>query len=128
MHNSILDISAILSDYSSNVQEAIKEDAQRIAKDAVNELKVKSPKRPKSGKYAKGWRVNKQEGRFSISCIVYNATDWQLTHLLEKGHRMVNRKGESRGFVDARVHIAPVEQNSIKQFQKDIERIIKNGG
>lgn len=128
MANSVLEISAILSDYSADIQEAIKEDARRIAKEGVNELKATSPKRKNSGKYAKGWRVKTQEGRWSINCTVYNATDWQLTHLLEKGHRMVNRKGEVKGFVDAKVHIAPVEQKCIKQFQSDIERIIKNGG
>lgn len=126
-YDSIIDIKEILNEYSYDVQDAIAEDAQRIAKEGVSELKVTSPKRPKSGKYAKGWRVKTTKGNGFINCTIHN-TQYQLTHLLEKGHRIVDRHGQEKGHVDARVHIAPVEEKCVRQFEKDVEKIIKNGG
>jgi hypothetical protein len=123
MANSILDVKDLLNEYSDSIQEGIDKEAQEIAKQAVNELKETSPKRPKSGKYARGWRVNTKKGRGFINCTVHNATNWQLTHLLENGHTTRNG-GRTRAFV----HIRPVEEKYVNQYQRDVERIIKNGG
>lgn len=126
-YKSIIDVNDILNEYSDDVQEAIAEAAIKVAKQGVNELKATSPKRPKSGKYARGWRVKTERGKGYISNTIHN-TQYQLTHLLEKGHRIVDRHGQLKGHVDARVHIAPVEQKCINQYTKDVEKIIKNGG
>lgn len=120
-NDSILDIKDILNEYSSEIQEAITEDAQKIAKEAVSELKNTSPKR--TGKYRKGWRVKTTKGNGYVECIVHNATSYQLTHLLEKPH--ATRNG---GRTTPKVHIAPVEEKAVKQYEKDVENIIKNGG
>ena len=124
MADSILDVKDLLNDYSEDIQEGIDKTAQEVAKEAVNELKTTSPKRPKSGKYARGWRVNTKKGRGFINCTVHNATHWQLTHLLENGH--ITRDGESR--TRAIKHISPVEEKVIHQYQQDVEKLIKNGG
>lgn len=121
MSNSILDIQDILNDYSLDIQEGIQEEAEKIAKKGVAELKVTSPKR--TGKYAKGWRVKTNKGRGYIDCTIHNSTNYQLTHLLEKGHLTITGKK-----VAAKTHIAPVEQKCIKEYEKNIETIIKNGG
>lgn len=121
MADSILDIKDILEEYSSDIQEAIIEDAEKVAKKGANELKNTSPKR--TGKYKKGWRVNTQKGRGYVSCTIHNSTNYQLTHLLEKGH--MNRDGSR---TSPRVHIKPVEDKCIKEYEKDVENIIKNGG
>ena len=122
MHNSsILDVKEILNDYSDDIQSAITEEAQIIAKKGVAELKNKSPKR--TGKYRKGWRVNTTKGRGFVECIVHNATDYQLTHLLEKPHLLRNGR-----LSRPQVHIAPVEQQCVSEFERNVENIIKNGG
>lgn len=122
MHNSsILDVKEILNDYSDDIQSAITEEAQIIAKKGVAELKNKSPKR--TGKYRKGWRVNTTKGRGFVECIVHNATDYQLTHLLEKPHLLRNGR-----LSKPQVHIAPVEQQCVSEFERNVENIIKNGG
>lgn len=120
-NNSILDIKDILNDYSLDIQEAITQEAQNVAKKGVAELKNTSPKR--TGKYRKGWRVKTDKGRGFVECIIHNATDYQLTHLLEKPHALRNG-GTSR----PQVHIAPVEQQCVSEYQKNVESIIKNGG
>ena len=119
--NNLIDISDILNEYSQDIQDGITQAAEDIANDGANELKVKSPKR--TGKYRKGWRVDKRSGKGFVHTTIYNATNWQLTHLLEKPHLLRNGK-KSKPIV----HIEPVEQKCIKNFQKTVERIIQNGG
>lgn len=121
MADTILDINKILNDYSSEIQEAIMEDAEKVSKNGAEKLKATSPKR--TGKYARGWRVKTKKGNGFIECEIHNATNWQLTHLLEKPH--LKRNG---GYTMPKVHIKPVEESCIAQFERDVENIIKNGG
>ena len=122
MADSILDIKDILEEYSSDIQEAIIEDAEKVAKKGANELKNTSPKR--TGKYAKGWRVYSTNGKGYTSNIIYN-TNPGLTMLLERTH--ATRNGGSTTPKSAG-HISKVEQKCIKEYEKDVENIIKNGG
>lgn len=117
----ILEISDILNEYSNDIQEAITEEAQSVAKEAVSELKNTSPKR--TGDYRKGWITKTIKGKGFVTSIVHNATDYQLTPLLEKPH--LKRNG---GITTPKVHIAPVEEKAVKEYEKDVENIIKNGG
>ena len=119
--NNLIDISNILDEYSKEVQDGITKAAEDIAKKGANELKTKSPKR--TGKYSKGWKVEKKKGNGFVHTTIYNSTDWQLTHLLEKPHLLRNGK-KSKPIV----HIEPVEEKCIKEFQKEVEYIIQNGG
>ena len=120
-NNSILDINSILNEYSDEIQTNIAETAQKVAKKGCNELKTTSPKR--TGSYSKGWRVRTEKRKGEIECVIYNATNWQLTHLLEKPHLLRNGKLST-----PKVHIYPVEQKCIKEYETEVERIIKNGG
>lgn len=127
--NSLLDIKDILNEYSSDIQDGITEVAFKVAEDGKNELKVSSPKR--TGSYRKGWRVDKKSGKGFVHATIYNATDWQLTHLLEKPHAIRNQYG-TWGTYDPKksgtVHIQPVEEKVNQQFLRDVEQVIKNGG
>lgn len=124
-HNSLIDINSILNEYSSEVQEGITEAALKVAENGKNKLKVTSPK--KTGSYRKGWRVDKRHGKGYVHATIYNATNWQLTHLLEKPHAIRNQYG-TWGTSKPQVHIEPVEQECIRAFEKDVEQVIKNGG
>ena len=119
--NSILDVNTLLNEYSTDIQESIAEIAQKVAKNGANTLKNTSPKR--TGKYSKGWRVKTTKGKGQIECVVYNGTNWQLTHLLEKPHLLRNGRLST-----PKVHIYPVEQKCIKEYETEVERVIKNGG
>lgn len=126
-YNSILDINEILNDYSHDIQEAITDEAQKIAKEGQSKLKSTSPKNRKNtkskGKYAKGWKVKTTKGRGFVNCTIYNATDYQLTHLLENGH--LTRNGSRTKPIK---HIEPVHDECCNEFEKNVEKIIKNGG
>lgn len=126
-YNSILDINEILNDYSHDIQEAITEKAQEIAHEGQLKLKSTSPKNQNNtrhkGRYARGWRVKTIKGRGFVNCIIHNATDYQLTHLLEKGH--LTRNG---GKTKPITHIEPIHNECCSAFEKGVEKIIKNGG
>lgn len=120
MSDSILDVKDILDEYSQEIQEDLEIVTKEISNEAVADLRnVKGTYQVKTGKYNKGWRVNTQKGRGYINCTVYNATDWQLTHLLEKGHATRNG-GKTRAFP----HIAPVEDKYVKKYEEEVDRII----
>lgn len=126
-YNSLIDINEILNEYSSDIQESITEAAYKVAEDGKNKLKVTSPKR--TGDYRKGWRVDKRHGKGFVHATIYNATDWQLTHLLENGHDWVGRDGQrKKDAAKPKTHIKPIELECNQAFEKDVEQIIKNGG
>lgn len=106
----------ILDDYSREVKSVCKDSITATAKESVQKLRNTSPK--KTGSYAKGWRV-KKDG--DMTQTVHNATDYQLTHLLENGHIIRNKKG-TYGRTSGRKHIAPVEEWASEELQNKIER------
>lgn len=121
MANSILNIKDILNEYSEDIREEILNEVESITKKGAKTLKLNSPK--KTGKYAKGWRVKTERGNNYVKSTIYNSTDYQLTHLLEKSH--LTRNG---GRTKPIVHIKPVEESCIKEYEKNVEKIIETGG
>lgn len=120
-YNSILDVNKILDSYAKEISRDIVTDAEIVAKEGVDELRNTSPKR--TGKYRKGWRVRTDKLKNGGESIIYNATDYQLTYLLEKPH--LSRNGR---IVAPKVHIAPVEAKCIKEYERRVEKSIQNGG
>lgn len=109
-------LNAILEEYEDHVEDVF-EDQAKIAGDlAKTEVKNTSPR--DQGDYAKGWRVKK--GRKLEGVIVYNATHPGLTHLLEKGHRIVNQYGE-QGRSPAHPHIKATEEKVGALLEKNIK-------
>ena len=111
-----------LKEYSQDVIEGIDEASERIAKNAVKELKAESPK-GETKKYSRGWTV-KTEKKYgeTNSHIIYNKNKPQLTHLLEHGHA---KRGGGR--VEGKPHIRPVEEQVINEFTAEVEKVIKGG-
>ena len=123
-NKSILDITDILNEYSEDIQESIIKAAEDVAKDGANKLKQTSPKN--TGKYARGWKVQTKKGNGYIKSVVYN-TNPGLTQMLEKPHIIRNQWGQW-GTSKPIVHIKPVEQECISKYEKQVIKIIKNGG
>lgn len=108
-------IAKALREYTSDVEKGLEREAEETAKNAVKRLKASSPRR--HGDYGKGWRLKRTKKGFTI----HNATDYQLTHLLEKGHA---RRGGGAP-VPAKKHIEPVEQEAVHEFIDRAEKVIK---
>lgn len=113
----------ILEEYNERVQNVSRVAVQRVGRESVKKLRSTSPKR--SGSYAKGWRLKtlKMSGNVT-DVVVHNATDYQLTHLLENGHVVVNAKG-TFGRAPAHPHIKPVEEWANNELPAEIERELK---
>ena len=101
-----------LKTYTNEVMEEIEVEEERIAKEAVQELKSTSPKR--YGKYTKGWKKTKDKNGTTVHNSVH-----QLTHLLEKGHAKTNG-----GRVEGTPHIAPAEETMIDKYEKAVEKAV----
>lgn len=109
----------ILEEFSDKVNDVLERSANETADESVDKLKNTSPK--KTGSYAQGWRVKKLS-RGDV--VVHNATDYQLTHLLENGHIIRNKKG-TYGRTSGIKHIKPVETWANNEFQRKIEEGLK---
>ncbi|CEG23128.1 hypothetical protein BN1080_02072 [Planococcus massiliensis] len=113
MANSPNDLTTLLNrqlalyadDIVADVEEAVKE----VSQEGVDKLKARSPRF--TGSYRKGWRVKKVKKKY----VIHNKTDYQLTHLLEKGHAKVGG-----GRVAPKPHIALVEQELIEELQRRV--------
>lgn len=124
----ILQINEILNDYKDDIQQGISSIAQEIAKEDVNKLKnTTTTYKVRSGKYNKGWTVKTTRGMNSISCVVHNKDQYQLTHLLEYGHQ-IKRNGTKVGDAKAYQHIEPVEKQSNEKYSREVESLIRSGG
>lgn len=116
------ELTTMMAQYSQEVADEVKQICRDVSNEMTENIKRDSPKRPKLGsKYAKGWKVKAEyEDKFNIRLRTYNATNYQLTHLLEHGH--AKRNG---GRVEGKPHIAPNEEKAEKELVKQIERAVQ---
>lgn len=117
-------IADILDEYADQVNASVGEIAEKLAKKGTQTLRnvSKSEFKGGTGKYAKGWKVEKTDWRrkqLEKSAVIYNEQSG-LPHLLEYGH--VTRNGTNRVFDDVkgREHIAPVEEKLVETFMKEV--------
>lgn len=119
-------INKTLADYQNATMETMKASVDNAAKNAVSDLKATSPTRKRGGgAYAKSWKskVEKSSKKWAYGKVVYNEKHYRLTHLLENGHKVVNTKRiGKKTWVDARPHIADVEQRVIEQMTEELKR------
>jgi hypothetical protein len=106
--------------YEINVSEKVDKAKEENAKACLKAIKMKRPKGRRNGEYAKGWRIKRTSKRL----IIHNATDYQLTHLLEHGH-VLRRGGRNIGETDEKPHIRPAEETAVRNFLQDVERAIE---
>lgn len=109
-----------LKKYTTEVYNAINDAVDEVSENLAKELKKNSPvdKTSKKKHYKNSWEVEITGRMFYRKAVVHNKK-YQLTHLLEYGHAKVNG-----GRVKAYPHIAPAEQNAIKEFIQKVEEAV----
>lgn len=118
-----IQMTRILDEYSEEVVKATNAAIDKVGKEAVKKLKATSPK--KTGKYARSWTMKSEIGTGGVHTVtIYNSKHAFLTHLLENGHVIRNKKG-TYGRAPAHPHIKPVEQWANNELPAEIERELK---
>lgn len=108
-----------LEDYAELATEDMKEAVKHASTKVRKEISANAPK--DTGKYAKSWTAKKvRETSQTLTMVVHSKNRYQLAHLLEYGH--AKRNG---GRVEGKAHIAPAEQEGIRQLQEEIERALR---
>ena len=93
---------------------ALAENCEEAGKMAAKMLRQRT--RVRTGAYKKGWKADVEQDETGVSCTVHNRTRYQLTHLLEKGHRIVNQSGTYPGTVPGDDVIASVAEEVASTF------------
>jgi hypothetical protein len=112
------EITSQLRKYSQIVTDDVEQIMDDVSKEAVSQLKAKirDVGLVQTGDYMRGWARK----RLPNGWVIHNKTDYQLAHLLEYGHAMVNG-----GRVPGTPHIRPVEEWLEKEFEDRVEKAIK---
>jgi len=111
--------------YTTGVEEEIAEMTARLAKEATKELKAVSAATFKTAQdkpYNKGWAVQNESVRHRSRYVIHNKYKPGLAHLLEHGHAKTNG-----GRVPGKVHIQPIEEKLVKDYEDNVKAIIENG-
>lgn len=107
-----------LADYGDKTLEILETETKDNARQTVKQIKASAPA---GGNYVRGWSHKAQKGGvYKLSDTVYNRTDYQLTHLLEKPHA-TGGGGHYPKNVDYTGTLARIEE---EQTQKFVEGVI----
>ena len=112
-----------LEDYKEDIDEEVVEVVDEVTRKAKDELKQTSPRGEgsRTNPYYKGWAVKLSKKRTGVyHKVIWNRTNYQLTHLLEFGH--ATRNG---GRTRAIPHIRPVEEKYNVEFVDKLEKKIR---
>lgn len=112
-----------LKNYKEDIDEDVIETVDEITKKAREELKKTSPrgKGSRTNPYNRGWSIKLSKKRTGVyHKVIWNKTNYQLTHLLEFGH--ATRNG---GRTRAIPHIRPIEEKYNVEFVDKLEKKIR---
>jgi hypothetical protein len=124
----------ILGDYASSMLSVAKDlsngkETEKFMGRAGTELKKETintaNKKVKmhTGTYHKSIKKGKVWNRNgSVSVNVYS--DDNKAHLIEKGHRIVDKAGNEKGFVKGEYVFASASETYSKEFEEDIEKFV----
>lgn len=117
-----------MTDYVEDIEDEVISVTDSITKEAIQELKnVSLSKFGNSGRdepYYRGWTSKiSTRGHSKYLKVIWNKTNYQLTHLLEFGHYL--RNGDRW---EGRPHIADIEKKYSVKFVDLIEERIRRSG
>lgn len=114
---------ALLDEYGKECFSATIKAADEVSKKAKGKLSVNESHayKDRRGKYTREWRAELRKTNSSVLATVYNKSEYRLTHLLEFGHDVKNKKGgDVLGEAKPHPHIKDVEAWAIEQFELEV--------
>lgn len=123
-----IELANILDTYNLEVAKVVDATAKSVANKAARTLRATSPQAAEKHRhktvYAKGWSVKSEKAK-GRGYVVHNKTDYQRTHLLERGHVVRNQYG-TWGRAPARRHIEPVARITEAEFERRVREAIEH--
>lgn len=114
------ELTALLKEYTGSVKIDVNKAVEECGKGLKKDISAKAPER--TGSYKKNWVCEfSGNGIDAKSATVKNKKHYQLTHLLEKGHK----KRGGKGRVKAYVHIAPAAEKWTEEFEQRCKEACK---
>ena len=105
-----------LVEYAEVATEDMKAAVKKAGQTVRKEIQAGAP--VKTGAYRKSWAVKTtRETSSFMEVTVHSRNRYQLAHLLEFGHA---KRGGGR--VSGKPHIAPAEENGIRQLEDEIKK------
>lgn len=113
-------VESLLNQYGKQCSEVVNESVHEVSNEALKKLKKEAPKR--TGRYKKGWKVKKNDDKFSANDILYGkeASTYAIAHLLEHGH--ATRNGGRTAPIP---HVKNVEEWAQKALIDTVEKKLK---
>jgi len=111
--------------YTTGVEEEIQEVTKKLVKQAAKELKAVSASTFQTAQdkpYSEGWTAKNDSVRHRARWIIHNKYKPGLAHLLEHGHAKTGG-----GRVAGKIHIKPIEEKLVKDYEDNVKAIIENG-
>lgn len=95
----------------------------RYGQKTADKLKSVSPDshRNRTTPYRLGWETIEKAYKQGRRVLVWNRTNWQLTHLLENGHFITNKIG-GVGWAASQPHILPTYRDIRPKFIKAMQK------
>ena len=109
------EVKKILNKYGEDVTTNLSQITKAIGSKGASALRNESQATFNGDKYYKGWGYTVEPGRLYTRVIIHNKKLPGLPHLLEFGHAKVGG-----GRVEGRAHIAPVENELIRDYEKEV--------
>lgn len=110
-------VQKLIKQYGDEAYEIAQDASKTAARSTVSDLKSSAPN---GGRYARGWSHKaKKNGITKYSETVYNRTDYQLTHLLEKPHS-TGGGGHYPKNVDYTGTIERIEEKQTDNFMAEV--------
>ena len=115
-----------LEEYSTESTKILMDETEKAAKECAKEINQNAKSSFGGSKYSKSWKSKQTyKGKEDVRYTVYS-TVYQLTHLLEYGHRKFIFGHNTGGFVSGRAHIRPAEEKIAEQLVDKIK--VRLGG
>lgn len=114
-----------LKNFGTALNREINEGLEEVAEKTAETLRQGGPYNERSGKYTRDWDVKLRKRSYSSVTMteeytVYNKKNYQLTHLLEKGH--VSRNGSR---VRPFEHIKPAEELAEQMVISEVNKAVR---
>jgi hypothetical protein len=116
-------IAAELKDYSSTLSDGFRQAVTNVVKAGAAAVRSGARSKFRTKAYARGWTYKITSKRLVNEGVIYNKTEYRVSHLLERDHA-VKRGGRQVGTYHGRPHIEPVEKRINQQFEQKVRAVI----